>query len=166
MSSHEPAVAAAGSRREGRERILSLLYEAETKEVGLAELVAALPLPLTGYAATLVQGLDDEQSVVDELIDDASHRWKLSRMPAVDRALLRMGTHELLRRLDIPASAVISEAVELAAEYSTDGSSRFVNGVLARLAIELRPDEPNAVQDLEDLDAAGSVGDVDGFDKR
>lgn len=136
-----PQVAAPGSRREGRERVLGLLYEAETKGVELEELVAELPLPLSGYAAQLAGPIGDDLDGLDELIEAASHHWSVPRMPAVDRALLRLATFELRTRTDIPAAAVISEAVELAAEYSTDGSSRFVNGVLARLAGELRPDE-------------------------
>lgn len=145
----EHAVAAAGSRREGRERVLGLLYEAEAKGTGLAELVAALPLPLTGYAAQIVGGLASNLETIDAHIEQASHRWSVARMPAVDRALLRLATHELADRTDIPAGAVISEAVELAAEYSTDASSRFVNGVLARLARELRPEEPAAEGTVE-----------------
>lgn len=143
----DAAVAAAGSRREGRERILGLLYEAETKGVDLIDLVETLPIALTGYAAQIAEALGEGLDEIDELIEDASHHWSVSRMPAVDRALLRMATFELAHRPDIPVGAVISEAVDLAAEYSTDSSSRFVNGVLARLAGELRPDEPTGSAD-------------------
>ena len=59
-------------------------------------------------------------------------------MPAVDRSLLRMGVYELLYRPDVPTGAVISEAVELAKRYSTDDSGRFVNGMLGRIAEEVR----------------------------
>ncbi len=138
----EPTVAPAGSRREGRERLLGLLYEAEIKGIGLDELVAGLPLPLRGYAAQLAAGLAEHIDELDPLIEEASHRWSVSRMPSVDRAVLRMATYELLHRPDIPSGAVISEAVDIAGQYSTDASSRFVNGVLARLAAELRPGEP------------------------
>ncbi len=137
----EPTVAAAGSRREGRERLLGLLYEAEIKGVPLGQLVEELPLPLRGYAAQLARGLDDHLEELDPLIEGASHRWSVARMPSVDRAVLRMATYELLHRPDIPSAAVISEAVDIAGQYSTDASSRFVNGVLARLATELRPEE-------------------------
>ncbi|MEM7288080.1 MAG: transcription antitermination factor NusB [Actinomycetota bacterium] len=138
----EPVVAAAGSRREGRERVLGLLYEAESKGVPLTELVEALPLPLTGYARQVTPDLAAAMDDIDERLEAASHHWSVARMPAIDRALLRMGTFELEHRDDIPAGVIINEAVELAGEYSTDSSSRFVNGVLARLARELRPDEP------------------------
>ena len=59
-------------------------------------------------------------------------------MPTVDRSLLRMGVYELLYRPDVPTGAVISEAVELAQRYSTDESGRFVNGMLGRIAEEVR----------------------------
>ena len=145
----EPVIAAAGSRREGRERLLGLLYEADTKAVPLGELVAALPLPLTGYAKQIVPGLSASLDDVDRRLEAASHHWSVVRMPAVDRALLRLGAYELEHRTDVPAGVIINEAVELAGEYSTDNSSRFVNGVLARLARELRPDEPTPEDDAD-----------------
>ncbi len=146
------AVAAAGSRREGRERLLGLLYEAEVKGQTMAEVIEALPLPLKGYAGQLAPALSTGVGEIDARIEDASHHWKLARMPAVDRALLRMATFELAERPDIPPGAIISEAVELAAEYSTDASSKFVNGVLARLAAELRPgvEIPDLGFDIDD----------------
>jgi N utilization substance protein B len=61
-------------------------------------------------------------------------------MPSVDRALLRMATYELIARPDVPTGVVISEAVDLAGEYSTDESGRFVNGVLAAIADNVRPE--------------------------
>lgn len=140
--SDEASVAGVGSRREGRERVLGLLYESETKGISLDVLVQSLPTPLAGYSAQAADGLCETLDELDEILEQASHHWSVARMPAVDRALLRLGTWELLHRPDIPSAAVISEAVELAGEYSTDASSRFVNGVLARLAVEYRPDEP------------------------
>ncbi len=97
-------VAPAGSRREGRERVLGLLYEAESKSIGLDDLVAGLPLPLTGYAARLVAGIGDDPGRLDPLIEAVSHRWRVARMPAVDRAVLRMATHELAECPDVPAA--------------------------------------------------------------
>ncbi len=60
-------------------------------------------------------------------------------MPAVDRAILRIATYELISELDVPVAVVIDEAVELAKEYSTEESPRFVNGVLAAIADTVRP---------------------------
>jgi len=72
------------------------------------------------------------------LISSHAIGWAMDRMPVVDRALLRMGTFELLAHGDVPTAVVISEAVDLATQYSTDESGRFVNGVLAAIAAEVR----------------------------
>ncbi|MGZ6338833.1 MAG: transcription antitermination factor NusB, partial [Candidatus Limnocylindrales bacterium] len=75
---------------------------------------------------------------IDELIETYSMGWPLDRMPAVDRALLRMAVFELLYADDVPDSVVVDEAVELAKQLSTDDSPAFVNGLLGRL-LELKP---------------------------
>lgn len=128
-----------GSRREGRERALSLLYEAEVKELTPSALLGELPLQAEPFVADLVQGVGIHQARIDELIARFAIDWTLDRMPAIDRNLLRLAVYELLERPDIPLGAVISEAVELAKRYSTDESGRFVNGVLASVAHEVRP---------------------------
>jgi transcription antitermination protein NusB len=128
-----------GSRRESRERALSLLYEAEVKELAPADLLAELPLQAEPFVADLVRGVGEHRDRIDELIGRFAIDWTLDRMPAVDRNLLRLAVYELLERPDVPLAAVISEAVELAKRYSTDESGRFVNGVLAAVAGEVRP---------------------------
>ncbi|HEV3225773.1 MAG TPA: transcription antitermination factor NusB [Acidimicrobiales bacterium] len=121
-------------RRAARERALELLYEAEVKDVAAAEIVAALPVTPDEYTCALVAGVDEHRGEIDALVAAYAKGWTLERMPAVDRALLRLGTFELLHQPDVPVGAVISEAVELASQFSTDDSSRFVNGVLAAIA--------------------------------
>ncbi len=118
---------------------MSLLYEAETKGVTPAEVVADLPVEPAPFASQLVLGVGEHQAEVDGWIVRFARDWALERMPALDRALLRIGVYELAHRPDVPTGAVISEAVELAQRYSTDDSSRFVNGVLAAIAAEVRP---------------------------
>ncbi len=88
----------------------------------------------------LASGVAGHRARIDELITGHAIDWALERMPVVDRALLRMATYELGWRPDVPTSVVISEAVELAKAYSTDESSGFVNGLLAAIAHEVRPD--------------------------
>lgn len=127
------------TRREARERALGLLYEAETKGVSVAGVLAELPVAPDAYAVDVAAGVHDELAAIDELLGRYARDWKIERMPVIDRALLRMAIFELLHRPDVPTGAVISEAVELAKEYSTDDSGRFVNGVLARIADEVRP---------------------------
>ena len=129
-----------GPRREARERALSLLYEAEAKDLAPAVLLEELPLAPEAFAGDLVAGVGEHRDVIDELISRYSIDWALERMPAVDRNLLRMAVYELLERPEVPVAAVISEAVELAKRYSTDESGRFVNGVLSSIASEVRPE--------------------------
>jgi N utilization substance protein B len=100
-----------------------------------------LPVPPQPYASVLARGVQEHRPRIDELISSHAIDWSLDRMPVIDRALLRMATFELGWRPDVPTSVVISEAVELAKSYSTDDSSGFVNGMLATIAHELRPDE-------------------------
>ena len=126
-------------RREARERALGLLYEAEARSESGAAVLAGLPVAADPYAVTLVTGVDDDRDAIDELIVRFARDWKLERMPAIDRALLRMAIHELLSEHEVPTGVIISEAVELATEYSTDESGRFVNGLLSRIAAEVRP---------------------------
>ncbi|HET7488249.1 MAG TPA: transcription antitermination factor NusB [Acidimicrobiales bacterium] len=128
-----------GSRRESRERALSLLYEAEVKEMAPADVVAEQPMAPDPFVADLVIGVGTHQDRIDGLISAYAVDWALDRMPAVDRNLLRLAVYELLERPDVPLGAVISEAVELAKRYSTDESGRFVNGVLSSVAAEVRP---------------------------
>lgn len=127
-----------GTRRESRERALALLYEAEQKGiVPFAAILDELPLPPEAFAGQLVVGVSDHLERIDGLIRQFSVGWPLERMPAIDRALLRVGIYELAET-DVPVGACISEAVELAKRYSTDDSHKFINGMLARVASEVR----------------------------
>jgi N utilization substance protein B len=128
-------------RREGRERALELLYEAESKDASPASVVAGLPVAPDPYASELALGVGHDLARVDELISERARGWRLSRMPAVDRSLLRMAVWELVHRPDIPVAVIINEAVELAKQYSTEESGRFVNGVLSRVALDVRPSD-------------------------
>jgi N utilization substance protein B len=129
-----------GSRREARERALSLLYEADAKACAPDAVLDELPVPPDPFAGDLVAGVGAHQADIDATIRRFARGWSLERMPVVDRAVLRMAIYELLHRPDVPTGAVISEAVELAKRYSTDDSGRFVNGMLSNIAEEVRPD--------------------------
>ena len=78
---------------------------------------------------------------IDETIGRTSEHWTVSRMPLVDRNILRVATYELLHATDVPASVAINEAVELAKTYGGDDSSKFVNGVLGKIAEQHRSGE-------------------------
>jgi N utilization substance protein B len=129
----------ATERRAARERALGLLYEAEAKGATGAEVLAALPVVADDFAAALVLAVDEHREQIDALLQRFSKGWTLARMPALDRAALRMGSAELIARPDVPTGVVLAETVELASRFSTDDSGRFVNGLLARIAEEVRP---------------------------
>jgi transcription antitermination protein NusB len=132
---------------------LSLLYEAETKGISPAAVLDELPVPPDPYVSDVVAGVGRRAAEIDALIAGFSIDWSLDRMPAIDRTLLRMGTYELLGRPDVPTGVIMSEAVDLAREYSTDESSRFVNGVLASVAVATRGDsDPGRAPDPKGSD--------------
>lgn len=131
-----------GARREARERALALCYEMDVRGLVAADLLADLPVAPDEYTATLVEGVDGHRPDLDALIDKVAEHWTVERMPVIDRNALRIGCFEMLERPDIPTAVVINEAVELAKRYSTEDSGRFVNGVLARLAREIRGQAP------------------------
>ena len=132
------------ARTKARKRALDLLFEAEQRGVNAADLLRerlAAPVteaPLSEFTADLVTGVVEHWAQVDELITTYSQGWTLQRMPAVDRAILRLGAYEVLYSTEVPEPVAISEWVGLATELSTDDSPRFVNGLLARLA-EVKP---------------------------
>jgi len=133
-----------GARTKARKRALDLMFEAEQRGVNASELLKerlAAPVteaPLSEFTADLVTGVVEHWTQVDELIATYSQGWTLQRMPAVDRAILRLGAYEVLFSTDVPVGVAISEWVGLATELSTDDSPRFVNGLLGRLA-EVKP---------------------------
>lgn len=132
-----------GARSKARKRALDVLFEADQRERPVLEVLAdrvAQPgteAALPQYSVELVEGVVAQQDRIDELISTYSHGWTLGRMPAVDRAVLRIGAWELLYG-DVPDAVAVDEAVELARALSTDESPTFVNGLLGRL-VELKP---------------------------
>jgi transcription antitermination protein NusB len=126
------------TRREARERALGLCYELEARGLEADELLGDLTVAPDAYAALLVRGVDAHREEIDALLRKLSEHWALERMPAVDRALLRIGSYELGWERELSTAIVIDEAVELAQQYSTKDSGRFVNALLSRVASELR----------------------------
>ncbi|MFZ5475972.1 MAG: transcription antitermination factor NusB [Myxococcota bacterium] len=91
----------------------------------------------TEFAQEIVRGVLEDRDELDTRIEAASLNWRLARMPAVDRNILRIGAFELLHRSDIPASVSINEAIELAKRFGGAESRAFVNGILDRIAGEV-----------------------------
>lgn len=129
----------AATRRDARERAIELLYEAESKGIDTADVVAELPLEPDAYALELALGVTDHLIELDHLLGRHARDWPVERMAVMDRIVMRLGSFELATKPEIPTGAALSEAVDLAAQYgSSDDTSKFVNGVLVAVAAEVR----------------------------
>ena len=91
--------------------------------------------PLNPYTVSVARGVTEHSAHIDDLISAHLQGWTLERLPAVDRAILRVAVWELLHAEDVPEPVAVDEAVELAKELSTDESPGFVNGVLGQVML-------------------------------
>ncbi|RUM88129.1 MAG: transcription antitermination factor NusB [Thermodesulfatator sp.] len=137
-----------GVRHKGRQIAVQVLYQWDVAGVPLAEALATYrehlnPAPEAfEFARELVEGVQEKKELLDTLISRYSRHWRLERMLATDRNILRLATYELLFRPDIPPKVSLNEAVELAKEFGSEDSPAFVNGILdAIYRNEVRPQE-------------------------
>jgi N utilization substance protein B len=140
-----------GRRRKARELALQVLYELDLRGDDAVEATLAdfwqrqPPADAAGdeevreFASRLVRGTKGHQAKIDEVINRFAERWDLERMAVVDRNILRAGVFELLWAVDVPPKVAINEALEIARKFSTEESTRFINGVLDRVRRELGP---------------------------
>lgn len=131
------------ARTKARKRALDILFQSDVRGDELSSSLAAEAKRAANepareaswlYAREIVDGVIDNRDEIDEQITTFSKDWTLARMPAVDRAVLRIGVWELLFNDEVPTAVAIDEAVELAKEFSTEESGSFVHGVLGRIA--------------------------------
>ena len=130
------------ARSEAREQAVMLLYEAEQRTVAPGALLDERSVAHGELTGLLVRGVESATDDIDRVIATHSRGWTVERMPALDRAILRVGVFELRERAEVPTAVVIDEAVRLAKRFSTDDSGRFVNGVLAAVARVTRTEGP------------------------
>ncbi len=132
------------ARTKARKAALDLLFEADQRGVNVSELLGdrqATPVgetPVREFTAQLVRGTVEHWTAINDALTTWSQGWTLERMPAVDRAILRLGAYEVLYAVGVPEVVAIDEWVGLATDLSTDDSPKFVNGVLGRL-LEVKP---------------------------
>lgn len=134
-----------GKRRKAREFALQILFrlnlghESLTDKM-LEEFWDANPISqeVKEYATTLVKGTIEHLIEIDKIISDSAENWSLERMACVDRNILRFATYELLYRPDIPSTVIINEAIEIGKKYGTEESGPFINGILDRIAKEIK----------------------------
>ncbi len=131
-------------RHQARKRAVDLLFEAEARgltPVEIVEVRTALTeakqdvAALNPYTETVARGVGERTAHIDDLISSHLQGWTLDRLPAVDRAILRVAVWELLYAEDVPEPVAVDEAVQLAKELSTDESPSFINGVLGQVML-------------------------------
>jgi N utilization substance protein B len=127
------------SRREARRTAIDIIYQSDVttsdpRAVLGSWVEAGRSVP--AFAAELVAGVEEHQPEIDLLLEEHTEGWTVGRMAALDRTILRVAVFELLHRPDVPVSVAISEAVETASDLSAEQASRFVNGILGRIATE------------------------------
>ncbi|HEU5057524.1 MAG TPA: transcription antitermination factor NusB [Kofleriaceae bacterium] len=141
---------AAGVRRKGRAYALQVLYaldlnDAAAPVAAVADYAGLFELdvdpPSLDFAGQLVATVRERLGEIDDVIQSASRNWRLERMSRVDRNILRLAAAELRHFPDVPVKVAINEAVELAKRFGTSDSPAFVNGILDRIAHQLRRDE-------------------------
>jgi N utilization substance protein B len=131
-----------GKRRSGRELAFRLLFQTDVGGVPLEEVLLSARIASEAsdavweFAQELAQGAWNERAEADGVIQKYSAGWSLDRMPNADRNLLRLAIYEIIYRPDIPQSVSINEAVELAKQYSTQDSAKFINGILGSFVRE------------------------------
>jgi transcription antitermination protein NusB len=135
-----------GDRRKSREFALQLLYEMEIKGADPKSVLdhfqdrSQEEISEEGhkFATELLDGTFRNRKEIDQLIERHSLHWKLGRMAVVDRNILRLAVYELLYLHDVPTSVVLNEAIEIAKKFGTEDSGAFINGILDKVAKEVR----------------------------
>ena len=124
------------SRRKSRELAVQMLYQWDIGKHSPREVLATFigaqkkDQPAERFAQQLFEGTVEDISAIDHLLREHAENWKLERMAAIDRNVLRLALFELRHHADTPPAVVINEALEIARRFSGHGSAEFVNGVL------------------------------------
>jgi N utilization substance protein B len=130
------------ARSKARKQALDLLYESDIRGSDALQTLESRDVPDNGpdsrpireYTRELIIGVGENRRKIDELIMTYAQGWDMDRLPAVDRNILRIGIFEILWITTVPTSVAIDEALNLARELSSDESSKYIHGVLGRIA--------------------------------
>jgi N utilization substance protein B len=131
------------ARTKARKRALDVLFSADVRDISISEALEAEAERAVNepnraaswlYAREILDGVIDHSVEIDETIETYARGWSLERMPAVDRAIVRIAVWEILYNPEVPSAVAVDEAVEAAKSLSTDESAGFVNGLLATIA--------------------------------
>ena len=140
------------ARTKARKRALDVLFEADQRGENILDVLASRvddsgrETPLPEYSEQIIRGVAQRWLEINSLIQEASPEWTLQRMPAVDRAILRIGAWEILANGEVATAVAIDEALELARDLSTSDSPSFINGILGTIARDAPalPSSPDA----------------------
>jgi N utilization substance protein B len=131
------------ARTKARKRAVDAIFAADLRKVSPDELLTQTAklvedrqnqAEIFGYARQIVVGIIEHFADIDDLIETYANDWSIDRMPALDRAIVRVAIWEIVFNDEVPNPVAIDEAVELAKEYSTDDSAGFINGLLHRIS--------------------------------
>lgn len=131
------------ARTKARKRAVDAIFAADLRKVSPDDLLAQTEklvadrqnqAEIFGYAHDIVSGIIEHYADIDDLIETYANDWSIDRMPALDRAIVRVAIWEIAFNDEVPNPVAIDEAVELAKEYSTDDSAGFINGLLHRIS--------------------------------
>ena len=133
-----------GRRRKAREETLRILFRLEFENKKIEKTLdqywesKKTSEEIKEYSSWLVNGIISDQAKIDNIIQQVSEHWRISRMALVDRNILRMAVFELLYEENIAPAIVINEAIEIAKKYSGDEAATFVNGILDAIRKDLK----------------------------
>ena len=133
-----------GRRRKAREETLRILFRLEFENKKIEKTLdqywesKKTSEEIKEYSTWLVNGIISDQAKIDNIIQQVSEHWRISRMALVDRNILRMAVFELLYEENIAPAIVINEAIEIAKKYSGDEAATFVNGILDAIRKDLK----------------------------
>ena len=130
------------ARSKARKQALDVLYEADIRGNDALQILESRDVPGEGpdarpireFTRELIMGTVENRRKIDELIMTYAQGWDMDRLPAVDRNILRLGIFEILWSTNVPVSVAIDEALNLARDLSSDESSKYIHGVLGRIA--------------------------------
>jgi len=156
------------NRRKLREAGIQILYGLDFYDMDAAAALAHYrthfgeDLGDDGFLGQVIRGVHAHKDEIDQLIRAFSTNWRLERMAIVDRNILRLATFELLHMDDIPRKVCINEAIEVAKKYGGDDSPSFINGILDRIALEIRGPESDQERELGEQSAAEEPAEEEG----
>jgi len=128
------------SRKESRENVFKILYQADIQKCLAGDLLEnffaenTLPEKDKEYIEEIVTGVDKNIEFIDDMLSKALKSWTLNRISKIDKAILRLALYEVMYKDDVPDSIAIFEAVELVKKYNTESAGGFVNGTLRAIA--------------------------------